>query len=228
MLSKTEHSVDLKPLLEELSKVEWDQKNRSNLNQPTGHWLYDSYEITEFWKGSEFEKVLMNFPWPVGEARLMKLEPGTCYRSHADIDDRYHLNLIGNEYCHLIDLDESKMYQLIPDGFFYKMDAGKIHTATNFGPVDRVQLVIRAPLQRHDSPTMVKMVIKCKDVPYNFRYRFDKHVSPLINKMIKQKKIGWFNPTTETEMTIKIEQEEIEGFLKVLSLLDVKFLTLVE
>jgi hypothetical protein len=158
----------------------------------------------------------------------MKLEPGTCYRSHADIDDRYHLNLIGNQHCHLIDLKEQKMYQLVPDGKFYKMDAGKIHTAANFGSTARIQLVIRVPIPKIDSPSMIKLKIKGVDTPHNFRYQFDQYVSPVISKLIKEKKIGWVDPKSETEMDLKIEQDEVREFLDYIGSLNLKILSFVQ
>lgn len=228
MLINTNYVIDIDPLLNELENVKWDDKNRSNINRPTGHWLYDSYEISDEWKNTEFEKLLLNFPWPVGEARLMKLDPGTCYRGHADVDDRYHLNLISNEHCHLIDLEENKMYPLLPDGYFYRMNAGKIHTAVNFGSTSRIQLVIRIPLECVETSTMIKMLIKCKEPSYDFRYQFDKFVSPVINKLIKDKTIGWFNPISDSEMSIKIEQNNAQEFLNFLNSTGLKFLSLVE
>jgi hypothetical protein len=228
MLVDTNVSVDIAPLLDEISNVNWDDKNRANINVPTGHWLHDPYVINDVWKGSAFEKLLLSLPWPVGEARLMKLEPGTCYRSHADIDDRYHLNLTGNQHCHLIDLEEQRMYQLVADGKIYKMNAGKIHTAVNFGSTDRIQLVIRVPITKIDSPSMIKIKIKGVDIPHNFRYQFDQYISPVISKLIKEKKIGWVDPKSETEMDLKIEQDEVKEFLDYIGSLNLKLLSFVQ
>jgi len=228
MLVDTGISADLGPLLSELTSVNWDDKNRANINRPTGHWLHDPYVINDEWKGTAFEQLLSNLPWPIGEARLMRLEPGTCYRSHADIDDRYHLNLTSNQYCHLIDLEEQRMYRLVPDGKFYKMNAGKIHTAVNFGSTPRIQLVIRVPIDRIDSPSMIKIKIKGTDVPHDFRYQFDQHISPVISKLIKEKKIGWVDPRSETEMDLKIEQDEVKEFLDYIGSLNLKILSFVQ
>jgi hypothetical protein len=228
MLTDTNINVDLLPLLNEVSSINWDDKNRAKINIPTGHWLHDPYVINDTWKGSAFEQLLLSLPWPIGEARLIKLEPGTCYRSHSDIDDRYHLNLTGNQYCHLIDLEDQRMYQLVSDGKFYKMNAGKIHTAVNFGSTPRIQLVIRVPIPKIDSPSMVKIKIKGTEIPSDFRYQFDQYMSPVISKLIKEKKIGWVDPKSETEMDLKIEQDEVNKFLDYVGSLDLKILSFVQ
>jgi hypothetical protein len=228
MLVDTGISVDLDPLLNEISSVNWDDSNRAKINTPTGHWLHDPYVINDVWRGTAFEQLLLNLPWPIGEARLMRLEPGTCYRSHADIDDRYHLNLTSNQHCHLIDLEEQTMYQLVPDGKFYKMNAGKIHTAVNFGSTPRIQLVIREPIVKIESPSMIKIKIKSTDVSHDFRYQFDQHISPVISKLIKEKKIGWVDPRSETEMDLKIEQDEVKDFLDYIGSLNLKILSFVQ
>ncbi|MEN6290975.1 MAG: hypothetical protein ABFD07_03020, partial [Methanobacterium sp.] len=75
-LEKIGIQFDSSQLLPYLENVEWDSKNRCNINSPTGHWLYDPYKINEQWKGTKFELLLNSIPYEIGEARLMKLDPG--------------------------------------------------------------------------------------------------------------------------------------------------------
>jgi hypothetical protein len=199
-LDKLDYHVDIEELKLLLTEVEWDNDNRSRLNEPLGNWLYDSYQICDKWKGTAFEKILNDFPFPIGEARLMKLPPQGSYRSHADVDDRYHLNIIGNEHCYLIDLESTIMHPLVSDGYFYKMDGGRIHTAVNFGSTDRVQLVIRVPLEKNLRNDFVSHTFSILNPPIDLRYRFDQKISPIINREIKKGEIGYFDMISPTKI----------------------------
>jgi len=214
MLTNIGLQIDLDPLISDLDNVMWDNKNRCDLNEPTGHWLYDPYRIKEYWKGSQFEKLLCNLPLDIGEARLMKLTPGSSYRSHADVDDRYHLNLVSNEQCYLIDLENQEMHQLKTDGYFYHMNAGKIHTACNFGSNDRIQLVIRIPLKKYSGENFITKKIKFVKPVFNLRYILDNNISGLINRFIKNGDIGYFNPISETEIEFHIRISTLNDLIK--------------
>lgn len=206
--------VDIQPLIKDLERVIWDSKNRCCLNKPKGNWLFDDYEILPEWKESAFDRFLSSLPFRVGEARLMKLTPGTCYPCHSDLDDRYHLNLTSNEQCYLIDLESHKMYPVRADSKVYHMNANLLHTAVNFGDVDRIQLVIRKPLERISNEGMIHKLIEFVDPDFNFRYKFDQTISPFIGKLSKEKKIAWFEPISDTKMTIKITQEGLDQLLE--------------
>lgn len=223
MLKKLPYSVDLEPLRNLLSTVVWDSHGRCSLNSPTGNRLYDPYTVNQEWKGTAFETLLNEIPYDIGEARLMKLEPGTCYRSHADADDRYHLNLISNEHCYLIDLDDQKMYPLVSDSNLYYMDGSKLHTATNFGSTSRVQLVIRVPLKKYDDPDFVSVEIKVKNPPVNLRYLVDQYVSPLINRYSKLGLIGYFNPLSDLIYSLTLDISVLDKILKQLTQLNVEY-----
>jgi hypothetical protein len=217
MLDDTGIRYHLEPLILLLDQVSWDNKNRCDLNEPVGHWLYDPYKIKDCWKNTAFEKLLLEFPFPVGETRLMKLSPGDSYCAHADIDDRYHLNLTSNDQSYLIDLEEKQFHQLTPDGCLYKMNAGKVHTACNFGSTDRIQLVIRVPLVRHTGNNYITKIIKFKNPVFNFRYMFDNKISTYLNQLSKEKYLGFFNPISETELEIHIDKEKFQELINKIS-----------
>jgi hypothetical protein len=75
---------------------------------------------------------------------------------------------------------------------------------------------------------MIKIKIKGVDIPHNFRYQFDQYISPVISKLIKEKKIGWVDPKSETEMDLKIEQDEVKEFLDYIGSLNLKLLSFVQ
>lgn len=217
LLTRLDFSWDIEQLLKILPDIAWDDKNRCDLNRPTGHWLYDPYELKEEYKSTAFGELLSSLPFEIGEARLMNLSPGTCYCAHADIDDRYHLNLISSEQSYLIDLTNHEMFKLETDGFFYRMDAGRVHTAVNWGSTDRVQLVIRIPLERCDGDDFVRRTVLIKNPPYNFRYVFDSEISPFLNRAVKDKKLGWFNPINETKIEFFMDRSMFEKMISTLS-----------
>ncbi len=225
MLTDLNIEVDLENLIKDLDKAVWDQKNRCSLNKPTGNWLFDDYVILPQWKDSAFDQLLSNLPFRVGEARLMKLTPGTCYPCHSDLDDRYHLNLISNDQCYLINLETQTMYPVKADGKIYYMNANLLHTATNFGDTDRIQLVIRKPFDRIPDEGMIEMTVKFVNPKFNFRYEFDQQVSPLLGKLAKEKELSWFEPTSETNMIVKTTQEGINELLETFNRCGFKYLT---
>jgi hypothetical protein len=221
MINKTDFKINILELEKLLPLVKWDNDNRALLNEPTGHWLYDPYTILESWKGTAFEDLLNEIPYNIGEARLMKLMPEDAYRAHADADNRLYINITGNEYCYLIDLNNSKMHQVLTDGHLYFMDAGLIHTAVNFGCTPRIQLVIRLLLKRNLSPEYITTSIKIKNPPYNLRYLLDKHISPVLNKLANTGEIGFFDPVSTTVTNLVLSKNalvEIENRLKILNL----------
>lgn len=215
-LRKLNQQYDIDRLLPLLDQVKWDEHNRCAINQPTGHLLYDPYEIKQEWVGTEFERLAEEMPVVVSEIRLMKLDPGAVYRSHADIDDRVHLNLQSNEQCYLIDLDNQNMYPIVADNELYIMDGSYLHTAVNFGSSPRIQLVMRIPLIKHNNPTFINATIKFVNPPHNLRYIIDQYVSPWLNRYVKYKMLGYFENTTPVEFKLKLDQTALDHILSIL------------
>ncbi len=190
MLLKTNYTVSDDILQEAINQSSTDQF-KYVLNQPTGDFFYDPWEIKPELKGTVWEKILDSLPTIKGEARIITLKPGTSYYCHADADDRWHLNL-KSEYAFLCDIDNEKLFRLEPDGVWYTMNAGVRHTAANFGNIDRIQLVVRQLMIRSEllDPVSIKIVLKDK-IP-DFRYQFDNTVSLWLNNMQKQQKLTNF------------------------------------
>ncbi len=175
MLTRTEYSTDIR-----ISTFDFT-KTKTTLNQPTGNFFYDRWEIKPEFVGTIWEELLKSLPIEQGEARVIVMEPGTTYMAHADIDNRYHLSLQG-ERSYLIDLDNNIMHLLEQDGYWYEMDAGKIHVATNFGSYNRVQLVVRKLLVPTTMTNLVDVTIRPKRPQHDYRYKFDNIVSPWLNR----------------------------------------------
>jgi hypothetical protein len=188
MITETSFQVPLKLLqtcIDSLPNIDY----RLTLNKSSGDFFYDPWIIRDEFKDTVWEEILNSLPGNQGEARLIKLLPKDCYMCHADLDDRWHLSLTGNQ-SYLIDLSDAIMHKLEATGKWHEMDAGKLHTASNFGEVDRVQLVVRKLLINPDA----KYFINVKIVPvvprFDIRYQFDQTISPWLNKHIKAKDIA--------------------------------------
>lgn len=155
--------------------------NRTVLNTNTGDFFYDKWELKEEFKGTPWEELLLTLPCTIGEARIITLEPGASYMSHADIDNRWHLNLSG-EQSYITDLDTMKMYKQYRDNHWRYMFADKIHTASNFGNVPRSQLVVRELLKHSTFKNLIEVEITPASEQFDYRYQFDNIISPWLNK----------------------------------------------
>jgi hypothetical protein len=154
------------------------------INQPTGNFFYDPWEICPEFKDTVWETALNSLPFEKGEARIIKLEKKTCYSAHADLDDRWHLSILKSN-SFLIDIESQKMYEL-EEGEWYDMDAGPIHSAVNFGGHPRIQLVVRKLLTpgKFIDPIKFKIQYIGTDLEGS-RYIFDNVYSKFLNRLNK-------------------------------------------
>ena len=162
------------------------------INEPTGNFFYDPWVIKEKYKGSVWDTLISVLPPNTGEARIIVLEPGETYMSHADIDDRWHLTIEGTQ-SYLIDLSNKKMFELTTDGIWYDMDAGRLHVASNFGQIPRIQLVVRKLLIHGRSANTTKVKIEPAYDQHDYRYTFDNIISPWLNRLNKYGALNSFN-----------------------------------
>jgi hypothetical protein len=176
------------------------------INEPTGDFFYDPWQIKPEYIGTPFEQALKLLPTNIGEARIITLESGRCYFSHSDIDDRYHLNLSG-DCSALINLETGESYFLKPDGVWYDMNAGMLHSAVNFGQYNRKQLVVRKLLNRNSLTVPVDFYINIKG--RNARFVFDNTISPWLNRANKLGIISDFE-TSLSNVYFKIDQQYIQ------------------
>ena len=195
-----------------------NKKSKLLLNQPSGDFFYDPWTIKSEYVRTIAEDLLKSLPGPIGEARFIVLKPGSCYHSHADIDDRYHLNIQG-QYSYLIDLDSNTMFETVPDGIWYTMNSSLRHVATNFGSIDRIQLVVRHLLRKNNlkNPIKIKLYYDNNDNT-KVRFVFDDQISPWLNRACKQGLLSNFQTDWKLELNIcfDIEQDVIEELESVL------------
>ena len=186
------------------------------LNEPTGDFFYDKWKIKDLYKDTIWEQVLDSLPMSIGQARIIKLGSGESYMAHADIDNRWHLNLTG-EQAYLIDLDNKVMHECTRDNRWAYMDASRIHAATNYGSIPRLQLVVREPLRNSQQPIdLVSISIEPAYEQHDFRYKFDKIFSPFLNHANQKYKLADFAHTTFS-LTFKLERELLEEFKQLIT-----------
>ena len=106
MLNKTNYSINPELLQNIIAYID-TESDRSAINQPTGNFFYDPWEIKPEFRDTIWETIYDSLPKAKGEARIIRLTSGEGYVAHADIDDRFHLNLIGNN-AFLIDLEKEQ------------------------------------------------------------------------------------------------------------------------
>lgn len=191
MIRQTPFVVNLDVINDALNHLPPDEF-RYSLNRPTGNFFYDPWVLKDEFKSTPWETLYNSVLEDKGEARLIKLDAGKCYISHADIDDRYHLNLSGTK-CFLINLNTEEMIPLVTNGLWYDMDAGPRHSATNFGNYPRYQLVIRKRLINASltNPRRVTITAPSMD-PEDARFLFDDTLSSWFNSANKRNIINDF------------------------------------
>lgn len=214
MLSKTSYNVN-NHLMEKALEFTKNFNFKETINQPTGNFFYDPWEIKETYRNTPLDDILKTLPFNIGEARVIVLKQGSCYQSHGDIDDRYHINFSG-EYSYIINLETTKMYELIKDGYWYEMNAGSRHSAANFGNTERIQLVVRKLLQNNilKNPIKIRMSYVGSN-KYGVRFTFDDIVSPWLNTANKQQYINDFS-FEHNDVRFSIEKSKLDELIKIL------------
>jgi hypothetical protein len=157
MIEKTDIKVDIEALRYDFQKniSKWPVvQNRICLNNYKDE---DDYEknasirliytehpyMNSIFKNTIWEKTLNLIPGKIGRARLMIMEPGKSLRDHRDLEIRWHLALFTDKTCVMYDVEESLIHHVPSDGYFYKLDARKMHSVQNFShDLTRVHLVV--------------------------------------------------------------------------------------
>ena len=214
MLTPTNYTVDPK-LYQEACNHLPKGAMKTTINKPTGDFFYDPWIIKDEYKGTVWETLYNSLPVVKGEARIIILDPNQCYQIHADIDDRYHLNILGDN-SYLIDLVRDIMHPLAQDGIWYDMDASFLHTATNFGRRARVQLVVRKLLKKNTLKNPVEVSLATSlDNTNHARHIFDNTVSPWLNDA---NKAGYITNFSYSSIFVKfdIEQDKLDSLKHIL------------
>lgn len=214
MLNKIFRIVD-EQLVEDAIEIFPKDQEKLVLNEPMGDFFYDSWQIKKEFIGTVWESLLNTLSVRKGEARVIKLKPGESYMAHADIDNRWHLNLTG-EQSFLINLDQQQMHLTTKDYQWYYMEADKIHVAANFGSVDRLQIVVRELLKHTNDTDLISVTISPNGNQFDYRYKFDNILSPFLNKSNKDNHLTGFRFSGET-VNFKISKSKISNLQSIIT-----------
>jgi len=206
------HSIDKKLLEDSQSQIYHFDQMKNVLNFPTGNFFYDEWSLKEEVKDTPLGNILSTLDFPIGEARLIILESMRCYTQHADIDDRFHINLAGDG-GYLLDLDDNVIYPTYADAIWYEMDTSKVHTAISCGETSRYQLVVRKLLQNNQLNK--SKTVKIRLAGSNPRYKFDNTLSSWLNYANKKGLLTNF----------KIEEKGCSFELEENNLIDLEYIT---
>lgn len=214
MIVPLKYNVDLSLIKKAADSVNINQF-KSAINKPTGRFFYDPWVLKDEFKNSVWEEILNTLPVNIGEARIIVLNPATCYQIHSDIDDRYHLN-IQSEAAYLIDLENNVTLSVTQDGIWYEMNAGRLHSAANMGRLHRIQLVVRKLLNDNKIRNPLTIKITSTLSPDDSRFFFDQTVSKWLNKA---NKLGYIADFVFESTTVKFSIEKIvlEEFKSILT-----------
>ena len=205
MLTTLKYKVSPDAIQNALAHIPTDSL-RVTISQPTGNFFYDPWVVKEEFVGTVWEQLLSVLPAAnVGEARVITLAPGSCYQIHADIDDRYHLNIAGDN-GYLVDIEHNDLHQTVQDGQWYLMDAGRLHSAANFGRDFRLQLVVRKLLIRNvlSNSVPINLISNNSMTDDHNRFLFDNTISPWLNKA---NKLGYINDFSYSPVSVKFNIE---------------------
>lgn len=204
MLKKTTFVVPDDVLITAQSSLP-DIDFKLSINEPTSRFFYDPWRLRKEFLGTIWETLYRSLPTEIGEARIIKLDTMQSYTCHGDIDDRYHLNILGSTKSYLVDLENDTMYKTITDGIWYDMDAGRLHSAVNFNDQARYQLVVRQLLKDNllQNPVTIKIIPNCER--YDHRFVFDQYVSPWLNRANKRGIVNNFS-STDNDCQFNLEQ----------------------
>jgi hypothetical protein len=204
MLTQTNYKVDTSSFQTACNSLP-KHGMKTTINQPTGDFFYDPWVLKDEYKNTVWETLYNSLPVSKGEARIIILDPNQCYQIHADIDDRFHLNILG-ENSYLIDLVRDIMYPSTADGIWYNMDASFLHTASNFGRCARVQLVVRQLLKKNKLNEPVEVALSTTIADTNdARFLFDNKLSPWFNEA---NKLGYINNFSYSPIGVKFNIEK--------------------
>ena len=115
-----------------------------------------------------------------------------------------------------MDLVNEQMCHLEQDGVWYDMDAGLLHTATNFGRRARVQLVVRHLLKKNELLDPVEIALSSTiSNTDDARFIFDNTLSPWFNQA---NKLGYINNFSYSPIVVNfnIEKNKLDMFKSIL------------
>ena len=131
-------------------------ESKLTINQPTGNFFYDPWEVKEEFKGTVWETLLNTLPLDIGEARIIALAHGTTYMSHTDINLKNYSNITIKPVCEnprfefddlispwLNKINKQHLinnFSILQDGVSFNLDIDAIHELDNID-IDKFKVI---------------------------------------------------------------------------------------
>jgi len=208
MLTKTNVHFNIDPIIEQVLSLSWAEKSIL-LNETSGTLLNGPYCILPEFVNTPLGDVLTKLG-NVGEARLLRLEPGETYSAHTDPDDRLHLSIISNEFCYLANLENNTMHGLPVDGFIWELDTSIKHSAFNLGSYVRINLNVRKLLPVFVEPGYA---VTADTDKFNWKQELYLDVMGYVNRKIKEGVITGFTKVDERTIMVTTDDRTVLNYL---------------
>lgn len=198
MLKQLDENFAIQPVIDQVAAMPYFEKYVQLNEADEGRLFNGPYRIKSEYVNTPLGNVLAKLG-NIGEARLLKLTPGSSYMAHSDPDDRLHMSIVTNEYCKIIDLEHNQMHHLPVDGSVWLMDTGPIHVASNFGARDRIHLNIRVLLP-DVTDGWVRFTVDGGD--YDWRHAIQISITRWMNRALKEGKMTGIRKLHDREMLV--------------------------
>ena len=213
----TAHSAQLLTLFRNtaLEQDQHDDMLKLDVNQPTGNFFYDPWQLKPQYTGTVLHTLLDQLG-NVGQAKIVSIPPGQCYLAHSDVEDRYHVTL-QSEHSYVMDISNQKTHPCRVDDCVYHMNTAQLHSVMNAGYVPRIQLVVRQLLTRHQLVDPVHILIEATQAHHNLRQQWDQSILVWCNLANKQGIMTNFDPMdSEARVQFDMESSHLDSLKEVL------------
>ena len=208
MLTKTNIQFNINPIIEQVFSLSWTEKSIV-LNETSGTLLNGPYTILPKFVNTPLGDALAKLG-NIGEARLLRLEPGETYSAHTDPDDRLHLSIISNEFCYLANLEDNTIHTLPVDGYIWELDTSIRHSAFNLGSYVRINLNVRKLLPAFAEPGYA---VTADGDKFNWKQELYLDIMGYINCKIKEGVITGFTKIDERTIMINTNDRTALNYL---------------
>ena len=160
LVKKIDHKIDLDKLVHAIHNIPVDYEDKQislQMREGSDNQWYegcgklksikgkeeDYNLIVPELKGTYIDKMFQALPFKPVRARLMKMNPRSCYSIHRDPCPRYHIAITTNPLAKFIFIDKEKIFHIPADGYLYWVDTCEVHTFINGNMnEDRLHLLI--------------------------------------------------------------------------------------
>jgi len=205
MIYQTNKHFDIEPIIAQVKALNMEGRSLA-LNYTEGNLLSGHYLIKPEFVNTPLGNVLEALG-DIGEARLLRLASQDVYTAHTDPDDRFHLNIISNEHCYLLDLETRTMHTIPVDGYVYSMDTSIVHSAINLGSTERIHLNVRVRMPRY---TVGGYRVSFTGGDFDWKYKLYYKLMGYLNKAVLDGTVTGFDKVTDREFLFNCDETVLD------------------